>query len=146
MYLLNINKFSIWFLNYTQKRNTNCCNFATGIFAHSCHTVSLGDKSGLLAGHSRTHTLFLQSHTVAEWSLALSCWNNHGLPRTSCHLDGSMLHVSLKSQYMPPHQWNFHTYVSHPCSGHACTPYHDRYCLLHLLAITIWMVHFTFFF
>ena len=102
--------------NHLGTEDINCCSFASGIFAHSwciqdlscstvrgrrClillfmmrHTFSIGDRSGLQAGQSSTRTLCLRSHAVvtrAEWGLALSCWNRHGVPGKSRHLDGSI--------------------------------------------------------
>ena len=82
-------------------------------------TISIGDRSGLQAGQSSTRTLYLRSHAVvtpAEWGLALSCWNRHGVPGKSFHLDDSIF------QHKPPHQWYLHIYADHPCRGHWCTP------------------------
>ena len=62
------------------------------------HTFSIGDRSGLQAGQSSTHTLCLRRHAVVtctEWSLTLSCWNRHGVPGKSISLDGS---ICLPSQ------------------------------------------------
>ena len=94
----------------------NCCSFSSGIITHSCciqalscsivcgrrclillfmmrHAFSIGDRFGLQTGQSSTHTLCLRSHAVetrAEWGLSLSCWNRHGVPGTSRHLDISI--------------------------------------------------------
>ena len=57
------------------------------------HTFSIGDRCGLQAGQSSTHTLRVWSHAAgsrAEWSLASSCWNNHGPPGKRRHLDVSI--------------------------------------------------------
>ena len=54
---------------------------------------TVGDRYGLQAGESSTHTLCLWSRTVvshAERGMALSCWNNHLPPRKRCLLDGSI--------------------------------------------------------
>ncbi len=56
------------------------------------HTFSIGDRSGLQAGQSRT--LFLRSQDFvmcAECGFALSCWNMHGRPWKRCLLEGSIL-------------------------------------------------------
>ena len=76
----------------------NCCSFASCRHCLIClfmmrHTFLIGDRSGLQADQSSTHTLCLRSHAVvtrAEWGLVLSCWNRHGVPGKSRHLDGSI--------------------------------------------------------
>ncbi len=45
--------------------------------------VSMGERSGLQAGHFSTRVLLLRSHDVvidAVCGLALSCWKMQGLP------------------------------------------------------------------
>ncbi len=44
---------------------------------------SMGERSGLQAGHFSTQILLLRSHDVvidAVFGLALSCWKMQGLP------------------------------------------------------------------
>ncbi len=91
------------------------------------HTLSIGVRSGLQAGWSSTFTLSLRNHAVvahAEWELALSWSNNHGLPMKDIIL--TAVYFSVQLQYMPPCQWYLHTYASHPCCLHWCThiPWH----------------------
>ena len=79
--------FLITLCNCLGTEDINCCSFASGIFAHSwciqdlscptvrgccclillfmmCHTFSIGDRSGLQAGQSSTHTLCPLSHAL----------------------------------------------------------------------------------
>lgn len=56
-------------------------------------TFSMGERSGLQAGHFNTWILLLRSHDVVidtVCGLALSCWKMHGLPWKRQHLDGSI--------------------------------------------------------
>ncbi len=56
------------------------------------HTFSIGDRSGLQAGQSRTLFLHSQDFVMcAECGFALSCWNMHGRPWKRCLLEGSIL-------------------------------------------------------
>jgi len=91
--------------NHLGTEDTDCCSFASSIWLHSCwiqdlscssvcgsclillfmmyHTFSTADRS--------VHTLCLCNHSVrgcSEWSLALSCWNNHLHLRKRQRLDG----------------------------------------------------------
>ncbi len=54
---------------------------------------SMGERSGLQAGHFSTRILLLRSHDVvidAVCGLALSCWKMQGLPWKRRRLDGSI--------------------------------------------------------
>ncbi len=54
---------------------------------------SMGERSGLQAGHFSTRILLLRSHDVvidAVCGLALSCWKMQGLPWKRRCLDGSI--------------------------------------------------------
>ncbi len=82
-------------------------------------TCSIGDRS---AGQSFTCTC-LWNHVVvahAEWELALSWSNNHGLPMKDIILMAVCLCTIY--QYMPPCQWHLNTYASHPCCLLCSTP------------------------
>ncbi len=87
------------------------------------HTFSIGVRSGLQAGQSNTFMWSLRNHAVvahAEWELALSWSNNHGLNMKDIIL--MAVCISVQSQYMPPCQYHLRTYSSHPCRLLCCTP------------------------
>ncbi len=94
---------------------TSCSSLGIGMLSHSCliqasscstvlgllcriflfmmhQMFSMGERSGLQAGHFSTRILLLRSHDVvidAVCGLALSCWKMQGLPCKRRHLDGS---------------------------------------------------------
>ncbi len=85
---------------------TSCSSLGIGMLSHSCliqasscstvlgllcriflfmmrQMFSMGERSGLQAGHFSTRILLLRSHDVvndAVCGLALSCWKMQGLP------------------------------------------------------------------
>ncbi len=116
-----------------------CCSHSSLIQASSCSTVlgllcriflfmmrqmfSMGERSGLQAGHFSPRILLLRSHDVvidAVCGLALSCWKMQGLPWKRRRLDGriccSRTWIYL-SALMVPFQC-----VSCPCHMHSCNP------------------------
>ncbi len=103
-----------------------------GLRCQMRHTFSIGDRSGLQAGQSSTHTLFLRSQDFvmcAECGFALSCWNMHVRPWKRCLLEGSILcskiFYVLFSIMVPSQKW------SYLCQGQ---PYHDRTLAFGLVA------------
>ncbi len=97
---------------------TSCSSLGIGMLSHSCliqasscstvlgllcriflfmmrQMFSMGERSGLQAGHFSTRILLLRSHDVvidAVCGLALSCWKMQGLPWKRRRLDyGSMV-------------------------------------------------------
>ena len=92
------------------------------------HAFSVGDRSGLQAGQSSTRTLCLRSHAVvtrAEWGLALSCWNRHGVPGKSCYLDGSICLSKIPTEaselIVPSHICRSGAFSSNFCPWPLCT-------------------------
>ncbi len=95
---------------------TSCSSLGIGMLSHSCliqasscstvlgllcriflfmmrQMFSMGEISGLQAGHFSTRILLLRSHDVvidAVCGLALSCWKMQGLPWKRRRLDGSI--------------------------------------------------------
>ncbi len=95
---------------------TSCSSLGIGMLSHSCliqasscstvlgllcriflfmmrQMFSMGERSGLQAGHFSTRILLLRSHDVvidAVCGLALSCWKMQGLPWKRRRLDGSI--------------------------------------------------------
>ncbi len=95
---------------------TSCSSLGIGMLSHSCliqasgcstvlgllcriflfmmrQMFSMGERSGLQAGHFSTRILLLRSHDVvidAVCGLALSCWKMQGLPWKRRCLDGSI--------------------------------------------------------
>ncbi len=99
----------LFFLNSLQSlgtEETSCSSLGIGMLSHSCliqasscstvlgllcriflfmirQMFSMGERSGLQAGHFSTRILLLRSHDVvidAVCGLALSCWKIQGLP------------------------------------------------------------------
>ncbi len=95
---------------------TSCSSLGIGMLSHSCliqasscstvlgllcriflfmmrQMFSMGERSGLQAGHFSTPILLLRRHDVvidAVCGLALSCWKMQGLPWKRRLLDGSI--------------------------------------------------------
>ncbi len=95
---------------------TSCSSLGIGMLSHSCliqasicstvlgllcriflfmmrQMFSMGERSGLQAGHFSTRILLLRSHDVvidAVCGLALSCWKMQGLSWKRWRLDGSI--------------------------------------------------------
>ncbi len=95
---------------------TSCSSLGIGMLSHSCliqasscstvlgllcriflfmmrQMFSMGERSGLQAGHFSTRILLLRSHDVvidAVCGLALSCWKMQGLPWKRRRLDVSI--------------------------------------------------------
>ncbi len=96
--------------------DSSCSSLGIGMLSHSCliqasscstvlcllcriflfmmrQMFSMGERSGLQAGHFSTRILLLRSHDVvidAVCGLALSCWKMQGLPWKRRRLDGSI--------------------------------------------------------
>ncbi len=74
--------------------NTGFLGLLCRIFLFMMHQMfSMGERSGLQAGHLSTRILLLRSHDVvidAVCGLALSCWKMQGLPWKRRRLDGSI--------------------------------------------------------
>ncbi len=87
-----------------------------------CQMFSMGERSGLQAGHFSTRIL-LRSHDVvidAVCGLALSCWKMQGLSWKRRRLDGSIC-CSRTWIYLSA-LMSLSRCVSCPCHTHSCNP------------------------
>ncbi len=125
---------------------TSCSSLGIGMLSHSCliqasscstvlgllcriflfmmrQMFSMGERSGLQAGHFSTRILLLRSHDVvidAVCGLALSCWKMQGLPERDDVWMGA--YVVLELGYTFQHWWCLSRCVSCPCHTHSCNP------------------------
>ncbi len=84
---------------------------------------SMGERSGLQAGHFSTRILLLRSHDVvidALCGLALSCWKCKVFPERDDVWMGA--YVVLELGYTFQHWWCLSRCVSCPCRTHSCNP------------------------
>ncbi len=90
--------WGIGMLSHSCLIQASSCSTVIGLLCHSflCmmrQMFSMGERSGLQAGHFSTRILLLCSHDVvidAVCGLALSCWKMQGLPWKRRRLDGSI--------------------------------------------------------
>ncbi len=145
---------------------TSCSSLGIGMLSHSCliqasscstvlglpchiflfmmrQMFSMGERSGLQAGHFSTRILLLRSHDVvidAVCGLALLCWKMQGLPWKRRRLDGSICCSRTwiyLSALMVPFQM---CKLPMPHALMHSTPYHQRCRLLNWALITTWVV------
>ncbi len=112
------------------------------IFLFMMHQMfSMGERSGLQAGHFSPRILLLRSHDVvidAVCGLSLSCWKMQGLPWKRRRLDGSIC-CSRTWIYLSALMVPFQMCKLPMPHAHA-TPYHQRCRLLNGALITTWVV------
>ncbi len=104
------------------------CSTLLGLLCHIFlfmmrQMFSMGERSGLQAGHFSTRILLLRSHDVvidAVCGLALSCWKCKVFPERDDIWMGA--YVVLEVGYTFQHWWRLSRCVSCPCHTHSCNP------------------------